>query len=199
MRSPCWQSCGLSTQDGYVIMAQRCARRSSRSHKDGDMSFTDPTIHVYANGHGFVVVPVLIDAAGHEVEGTPANLAALTLGRPTTLALTKALRSAREQSAAGQSDTWIAWDGDNGKWWAHHLFRATIVWHADAVVITSEPRGKALTQSCRGPNKPASRRTTNWSPQGFRASRGRPGIRDRRVADSPPRRVLGLRCPSATR
>ena len=106
------------------------------------MSFTDPTIHVYANGHGFVVVPVLIDAAGHEVEGTPANLAALTLGRPTTLTLTKALRSAREQSAAGQSDTCIAWDGDNGKWWAHHLFKATIVWHADAVVITSEPRGK---------------------------------------------------------
>ena len=44
------------------------------------MSLMDPTIHVYANGHGFVVVPVLIDAAGHEVEGTPANLAALTLG-----------------------------------------------------------------------------------------------------------------------
>ncbi len=106
------------------------------------MSLMEPTIHVYANGHGFVVVPVLIDAEGHEVEGTPANAVPLTLGRPTTLTLTKALRSAREQSAAGQSDTFIAWDGENGRWWTHHLFRTTIVWRADAVVITSEPRAE---------------------------------------------------------
>ena len=101
------------------------------------------SIRVYASGRKFVVVPLVERPDEHQIEAAPAHHVNLTLGRPAVLTLTKAIRSARERSTAEPSGSVVAWDGEDGRWWVHHLLSVTVTWEASRIVITSGPRMKA--------------------------------------------------------
>ena len=93
------------------------------------------TVHVYANGRRFVVVPVVHDAAGDPIETQDMQTVPLTLGRPTVVRLGRALRAAREQSLRGASDR-PRWDGEEGRWWSHHLLGLAIRWEDDRALLS---------------------------------------------------------------
>ena len=102
-----------------------------------------PSIRVYASGRQFVVVPLVPGPDGLSVEAAPAHPVYLTMGRPVAVTLTRAIRSAQEQSRAAARGDIAPWDGDCGKWWAHHLLRVTVTWQPDQITIASGPRVKA--------------------------------------------------------
>jgi len=77
-----------------------------------------------------VVVPVTETPDGKVVEVIPVHEIPLTLGRPTVLRLTRAIRSARKFSESEESITAARWEGDGGRWWQHHLMWVTIKWEA---------------------------------------------------------------------
>ena len=94
------------------------------------MNKTTPEVHIYANGRTFVVVPVTETPDGKVVEVIPVHEIPLTLGRPTVLRLTRAIRSARKFSESEESITAARWEGDGGRWWQHHLMWVAIKWEA---------------------------------------------------------------------
>ena len=99
------------------------------------------TVRVYANARKFVVVPLI-----GEAEVTPAHQVNLTMGRPVAYSLTRALESARGRSTS--ADDIVAWDGENGMWWQHHLLRVTITWSEDHIrVVPDEGRPARHPQS----------------------------------------------------
>ena len=97
------------------------------------MNKTTPEVHIYANGRTFVVVPVTETPDGKVVEVIPVHEIPLTLGRPTVLRLTRAIRSARKFSESEESITAARWEGDGGRWWQHHLMWVAIKWEATHV------------------------------------------------------------------
>ena len=101
-----------------------------------------PAIRVYAGGRQFVVVPLVTGLDSQPVEVAPAHPVYLTLGRPIAYVLAQAISAAKGQSRMAVHTDAVAWDGEGGRWWTHHLFRATIVWQPDQVVISSGPRAK---------------------------------------------------------
>ncbi|MBN1248088.1 MAG: hypothetical protein JXC32_10555 [Anaerolineae bacterium] len=95
----------------------------------------EPVVHVYASGRQLVIVPVVTDAHGDLVEIDAVQTVPITLGRPTVVRLSRALSAAREasnQRTAGQP----RWDGERGRWWAHHLLGLTIRWEKDQIALT---------------------------------------------------------------
>jgi len=100
-----------------------------------------PSIRVYASGRQFVVVPLITGKDGALIEATPVQPVYLTMGRPVAYTLTRAVRDARAHSKTTTDVK--AWDGEGGKWWAHHLLRVTITWAGDGIEIASGPRAKA--------------------------------------------------------
>jgi hypothetical protein len=95
-------------------------------------------VHVYADGRGFVVVPVTQDPDGTPVEVTPVERVSLTLGRATSVELTRALRRAARRSAAEGDDDLAAWDGDDGRWWSHNLLFVKLAWTPEGVTLTPQ-------------------------------------------------------------
>jgi hypothetical protein len=110
-----------------------------------------PSIRVYASGRQFVVVPLATGADGEPtvlrrtpgcrrtVEVTPVHHVYLTMGRPVAHSLTQAISAAQAQSQAATGTRIAVWDGEGGRWWTHHLFRATIAWQADRIEIALGP------------------------------------------------------------
>ncbi len=91
-------------------------------------------VRVYANAKKFVVVPLI-----GEAEVTPTHQVHLTMGRPIAYTLARALESVRSRSTS--ADGIVAWDGEHGTWWAHHLLRVTITWSEDHIrVVPDEGR-----------------------------------------------------------
>jgi hypothetical protein len=91
-------------------------------------------VRVYANAKKFVVIPLI-----GEAEVTPAQQVHLTIGRPIAYTLARALESARNRSTS--TGDIVAWDGENGTWWAHHLLHATITWSEHHIrVVPDEGR-----------------------------------------------------------
>lgn len=100
-------------------------------------------VHVYANGRRFVVVPVVDGDGGAPIELEGGHTVPLTLGRPTVVRLSRALGAARADSeqAAAQAAAQIGlprpqWDGEDGRWWDHHLLGLAVCWAADQITIT---------------------------------------------------------------
>lgn len=107
---------------------------------------TEAKIRVYANGRRFVVVPVIStplpssDSNPEAVEITPAHSIPLTLGRPTVVRLARALRAAKQASQAAEDDA-PRWDGEGGRWWAHHLLGLALTWRETEIAL-AEIRGR---------------------------------------------------------
>lgn len=103
------------------------------------MGKTKREVHVYGDGRGFVVVPVILHASGEAVEITPVQRVMLTLGRPTAYELSRALAQALSRSAEAPEDA-ARWDGDRGRWWEHHLLLVVLRWETDRVLFTPQQR-----------------------------------------------------------
>ncbi len=95
-----------------------------------------PSVHVYANGRRFVVVPVVQEPGSEAIEIAPVLDVPLTLGRPTVVRLTNALRAARENSQKSAPPQTL-WDGEKGRWWAHHLLCLAICWEKEQISLTA--------------------------------------------------------------
>ncbi|MGC9468814.1 MAG: hypothetical protein ACP5HS_09490 [Anaerolineae bacterium] len=95
-------------------------------------------VHVYGNGRGFVIVPVLEETGQEPREILPVERVSLTLGRPTVVELSRALRSAHERSTSGETDDVTPWDGDQGRWWQHNLLFVVIKWEEAHVAFLSQ-------------------------------------------------------------
>ena len=111
-------------------------------YNDGAMNKTTPEVHIYANGRTFVVVPVKEAPDGNVVEVTPVHEIPLTLGRPTVLRLTRAIRNARESCENGGSSHTVRWEGDGGRWRQHHLMLVAIKWEAAHVRMLEPDLGE---------------------------------------------------------
>ncbi len=104
-------------------------------------------VHVYGSGREFVVVPVVTPNEGTRTEVRPVQRVSITLGRPTTVELARALRESRawietyqETGRSGQAPRIEPWDGDAGRWWAHNLLFVVLRWEEDAVVFAPQTR-----------------------------------------------------------
>ncbi len=99
-----------------------------------------PSIRVYASGRQFVVVPLITGKDGALI-GHAGTTRLPDDGTACRLHADQAVRDARAHS---ETTTDVkAWDGEGGKWWAHHLLRVTITWAVDGIEIASGPRAKA--------------------------------------------------------
>lgn len=90
-------------------------------------------IHIYADGRGFVICPVYQDTHAEWHEYQPVQRVSLALGQPTIQRLAQAIQKARAQS---QESPGAKWDGDAGRWWAHHLLAMAIVESAGELVLS---------------------------------------------------------------
>jgi len=97
------------------------------------MAKTTADIHVYASGRTFIIVPVVSAPNDTPAEMAPVHSVPLTLGRPTSVRLSRAITSARETAGSITGGTGAPWDGDGGRWWQHHLLAAAVAWQ-DACV-----------------------------------------------------------------
>ncbi|MGC9346699.1 MAG: hypothetical protein ACP5JG_01060 [Anaerolineae bacterium] len=95
-------------------------------------------VNVYASGLGFVVVPVAGWATGQETEMVPVHRVSLERGNATVVDLSLALEAAQEEAQPDPSDAVNAWDGDDGRWWAHNLAFVKITWYPDKVVFAPQ-------------------------------------------------------------
>ncbi|GEM_PF-1115960 len=100
-------------------------------------------IHIYADGRGFVICPVHQDDNGQWREYQPVQRISLTLGYPTTYYLSRAIEKACAQSTEGSGEKW---DGDAGRWWAHHLLALAIVESADELALSNLGEDTAATE-----------------------------------------------------
>lgn len=94
-------------------------------------------VHVYASGHGFVVVPVCQRAEKEWVECEPVQHISLEKALP----IAAMLDSAIARSAQHSCDELRPWDGDGGRWWKHHLYAARLAWQAEKLELTILPDG----------------------------------------------------------
>jgi hypothetical protein len=94
----------------------------------------DATIHIYANGRRFVIVPVVSNPDTESLEVEPAYAIPLTLGRPTVVRLARALRVARQVGQRGEVPA-DRWDGEGGRWWSHHLLGLTLTWTENQIAL----------------------------------------------------------------
>jgi len=91
--------------------------------------------HIYANGRGFVIVPVCRDNAGDSREYQPVQRVSLALGYSMTQRLARALQKAQAQSSNGGAPGEL-WDGDQGHWWQHHLLAVKVVLSAEGIMLS---------------------------------------------------------------
>ena len=96
-------------------------------------------VHVYGDGRGFVVVPVIARVPGEVVEITPVQRVWLTLGRSTSYELSRALARALSRGVEAPENA-ARWDGDRGRWWEHHLLSVVIRWEQDGVLLMFRQR-----------------------------------------------------------
>lgn len=95
-------------------------------------------VHIYASGHGFVVVPVCQRADKEWVECEPVWHISLEKALP----IAALLGSAIDKSAQHPCDELHPWDGARGRWWEHHLYAARLTWQADKLELTILPDGR---------------------------------------------------------
>jgi len=133
-------------------------------YNDRAMNKTTPEIHIYANGRTFVVVPVTEAPDGKAVEVTPVHEIPLTLGRPTVLRLTRAIRNARKFCENEESIHTVRWDGDGGRWRQHHLMLVAIKWEAAHVRMLEPDLGEetSVTLPVDTPESELAERLIQW-------------------------------------
>ena len=83
------------------------------------------SVHIYARGRGFLVVPVCPQPDGLWLECQPAREISLTPGYATTVYLGRAIDAAASQPS---DDDIQPWDGSAGGWWEHHLLAVRVTW-----------------------------------------------------------------------
>ena len=88
----------------------------------------EPRVHVYGSGREFVVVPLAHSDEEDWIEVTPVHRVNIILGRSVVAPLARALREAKARSTAGLQEDAEPWDGDEGRWWDHHLLWVRITW-----------------------------------------------------------------------
>ncbi len=96
---------------------------------------TDAIVHIYANGRRFVIVPVISSPGGELIELDAVQTVPLTLGRPTVVRLSRALRAAVAASLESAPDV-PRWDGEKGRWWSHHLLGLTAKWKDNRITLS---------------------------------------------------------------
>ena len=114
------------------------------------MTVVQDRVNVYASGLGFVVVPVAGWATEQETETVPVHRVSLGVGNATITDLAIALETAREAGQPEAPDALEAWDGDDGRWWAHNLAFVKITWYRDKVIFAPQeqtPEGDWQTRT----------------------------------------------------
>ena len=89
------------------------------------------SVHIYASGRAFVVVPVCHQTDSEWVECQPVREIVVDKGLPFSLILEHAIDRAAQHACTELEP----WDGAQGRWWEHHLFMVRLIWQAETLQL----------------------------------------------------------------
>lgn len=97
------------------------------------------SVHVYASGRGFVVVPVCPQPDGKGMEVEPIDEVSLIRGLPTSVLLARAI----EEAAGHPCEAPRPWK-DPQEQRQHHLFAVRLTWHEETLQMHLLPEGEPI-------------------------------------------------------